>query len=155
MAKTTKKHMSKDDKLMWEQLYTYVKTSVLCYDENQSLSKHQVLRLKGLLNNKFMANNNISDTANYSYEIVLNTFKYCKPNIEKGLRNNTFADENHRFNYIVKIVEANLNTVYCKMKNVEKAKEKAETMDISMFEHTGAEYKPKNNVVKNKFEDLW
>jgi hypothetical protein len=154
MAKITKKHMSKEDKLMWEQLYTYVKTSVLCYDENQSLSKHQVLRLKGLLNNKFMANNNISDTANYSYEIILNTFKYCKPNIEKGLRNNTFVDENHRFNYIVKIVEANLNTVYCKMKNVEKAKEKIEVIDTNIIEYQGAEYKTKSKI-NDKFSDLW
>jgi hypothetical protein len=155
MAKTTKKHMSKDDKLMWEQLYTYVKTSVLCYDKNQSLSKYQVLRLKGLLNNKFMANNNISDTANYSYEIVLNTFKYCKPNIEKGLRNNTFADENHRFNYIVKIVEANLNTVYCKMKNVKKAKEKIEVIDTDNISEYVNIFKNKERKINKKLDELW
>ena len=57
----TKKHMSQQDKEDWENLYEYVRHNVLGYDENQSLSRPMVYRLKGLLNNKFMANNNIED----------------------------------------------------------------------------------------------
>ena len=112
MARQTKKHMSQEDKDNWKELYEYVKKNVLGYDDNQALSKTMVLRLKGLLNNKFISNNNIEDTSNYSYKIVLNTFKFCIFDIQKGLRSNSFKDESHKFNYVLKIVESNLNTVY-------------------------------------------
>ena len=101
------------------------------YDENQSLSRTMVLRLKGLLSNKFIANNNIEDTANYSYETVLNTLKFCMPDIQRGLRSNSFTDENHKFNYAIKIVESNLNTVYVRMKNAEKAREEVACSGVS------------------------
>lgn len=154
MAKTTKKHLSQKDKFYWEQLYTYVRRNVMGYDENQSLSKNMVLRLKGLLTNKFMANNNIEDTSNYSYEIILLTFKFCMPDIQRGLQKNTFNDENHKFAYILKIVESNINTVYIRMKNAEKMKEEAQNKVVNTIEHCGAEYKPKKKI-KDKYSDMW
>ena len=90
------------------------------YDDNQSLSRNMVLRLKGLANNKFMANNNIKDTADYSYKIILLTFKYCNSSIQRALNNVAFKDESHKFNYILKIVEDNINTVYMRMKKKNK-----------------------------------
>lgn len=154
MAKTTKKRMPKKDQEMWDALYKYVRHNVMGYDEKQSLSRNMVLRLKGLLNNKFMANNNIEDTADYSYEVVLNTFKFCSPDIQRGLRNNNFTDENHKFNYVLRIVESNLNTVYMRMKNAEKIRKEIEDNDVGVIVHSEAEYKPKKKV-KNKFADLW
>ena len=135
MAKTTKKHMSKQDIDDWEKLYEYVKCNVMGYDNNQSLSRNMVLRLKGLANNKFMANNNIKDTADYSYKIILLTFKYCNSSIQRALNNVAFKDEQHKFLYIAKIVENNLNTVYVKMKQKEKIEEKIknETSDIPTY----------------------
>ena len=120
-----KKKMTEKEKQDWEALYFYVK-NLLGYDENQALSSTMVLRLKGLLTNKFMENNNIESTANYSYETILTTFKFCSPDIQKALRTNRFVDEQHKFNYILKIVEKSINTVYMKMKNLEEAKEEAE-----------------------------
>ena len=116
--------MSEKEKQDWEALYFYVK-NLLDYDENQSLSSTMVLRLKGLLTNKFIENNNIQSTANYSYETVLNAFKYSSLDIQRALRTNSFKDEQHKFNYVLKIVEKNINTVYMKMRNTEKAKEEA------------------------------
>lgn len=148
-----KKKMSEKDKQDWEKLYFHVK-SIMDYDENQSLSSTMVLRLKGLLNNKFIANNNIESTANYSYETILNTFKYCFPDIQKALRTNNFKDEQHKFNYILKIVERNINNVYVRMKKNEKAKEEAKVISIEVINHTGAEFKPREKK-KDKFADLW
>ena len=145
--------MTEKEKQDWENLYYYVK-NLLGYDENQALSSTMVLRLKGLLTNKFIENNNIESTANYSYETILNTFKFCSPEISKALRTNSFKDENHRFNYILKIVEKNINTVYIKMKNIEKAKEEAKSTTIEMPTHTGAEFKPKEKKT-DKFSNLW
>ena len=148
-----KKKMSEKDKQDWEALYFYVK-NLLGYDENQALSSTMVLRLKGLLTNKFIENNNIESTANYSYETILNTFKFSSLDIQKALRSNNFKDEMHRFNYLLKIVEKNINTVYVKMKNAEKAKEEAKNTVVEMPTHTGAEFKPKEKKT-DKFTDLW
>lgn len=148
-----KKKMTEEEKKSWEELYFYVK-NLLGYDENQALSSTMVLRLKGLLTNKFIENNNIESTANYSYETILNTFKFCKLDIDKALRTNSFKDENHRFNYILKIVEKNINTIYIKMRDAKKAKEEAKNITVEMPTHTGAEFKPKEKK-ENKFSNLW
>lgn len=155
MANTKKKsHMSQEDIKAWEETYELVRHDILGYDENQALSKSMVLRLKGLLNNKYMANKNIVDTANYSYEVVLLTFKYSLPEIKRGLSRGNFSDEQHRFNYCLKIVESNLNTVYMKLKNAKKVEEKVEQINTSISTYNGAEYKPKKKD-NNKFKDLW
>ena len=145
--------MTEQEKLDWDELYCYVK-KLLNYDENQALSNAMVLRLKGLLTNKFMENNNIESTANYSYKTILNTFKFCSQDIYKVLRTNRFNDEMHRFNYILKIVEKNINNVYMRMKNAEKAKEEAKNTVIEVPTHTGAEFKPREKK-KDKFANLW
>ena len=148
-----KKKMTEKEKRDWENLYYYVK-NVMGYDENQALSNAMVLRLKGLLTNKFMENKNIESTANYSYETILNNFKFCSPDIQRALRINNFKDEMHRFNYILKIVEKNINTVYMKMRNVEKAKEEAKNITVDIPVHVGAEFKPREKK-QDKFSDLW
>lgn len=150
-----KKKMTEKEKRDWEALYFYVK-NLLGYDENQALSSTMVLRLKGLLTNKFIENGNIKDGANYSYEVILNTFKYCSPQIQKALRTNSWTSESHKFNYVLKIVEGNINTVYMKMKNVAKAKEEAANTTIDTTNYTGAEYQRKTKETNNKLlNDLW
>lgn len=149
-----RKKMTKEEKIAWEELYTYVKKNIMGYDDNQALSSTMVLRLKGLLTNKFIENNNIESTANYSYETILNTFKYSSLDIQHALRTNNFKDESHKFNYILKIVEKNINTIYVRMKNAEKAKEEAKNIVVETPSYTGAEFKPKENK-KDKFTDLW
>ena len=155
MARTPKKRLLQEDKKYWDEVYEYVRTNIMGYDENQSLSRSVVLRLKGLTSNKFIENNNTPDTANYSYQVVLNTFKFCYTDIQKALRNNSFRDENHKVNYILKIVESNLNTVYIRMKNVEKSKQKTETISMETATHSGAEYQTKTEKVSEKLNDLW
>ena len=146
--------MTEEEKIAWDELYTYVKKNVMGYDDKQALSNAMVLRLKGLLTNKFMENGKIASTADYSYETILNAFKYSSLDINRALRTNSFKDESHKFNYILKIVEKNINTVYVRMKNAEKAKEEAKNMAIEAPTHTGAEFKPKEKK-KDKFTDLW
>lgn len=145
--------MTEKEKQDWESLYYYVK-NLMGYDNNQALSNTMVLRLKGLLTNKFIENGNITSTANYSYETILNTFKFSSMDINKALRTNNFKDEQHKFNYILKIAEKNINTVYMKMKAVEKAKEEAKNTTIEIPTHIGAEFKPKEKK-QDKFTDLW
>lgn len=149
-----RKKMTKEEKMAWDELYTYVRKNIMGYDDNQALSSTMVLRLKGLLTNKFMENGKIEASANYSYETILNTFKYSSLDIQRALRTNNFKDESHKFNYILKIVEKNINTVYVRMKNAEKAKEEAKNTTVEAPTHTGAEFKPREKK-KDKFTDLW
>ena len=60
----------------------------------------------------------------------------------------------HKFNYVLKIVEKNINTVYVRMKNAERAKEEAKNNTIEAHTHIGAEFKPREKK-KDKFTDLW
>ena len=145
--------LTEKEKLDWNALYEHVK-QLLGYDENQSLSREMVLRLKGLLTGKFIENNNIEDNSNYTYETILNTFKYCNPSIQKALKANNFQSEKHKFMYIAKVVENNINDVYLRMKNINKAKEKIEDVDTTIATYAGVEYKSKEKT-KDKFDDLW
>lgn len=151
-----RKKMSEDEKKSWEALYMYVK-NLLGYDENQALSSAMVLRLKGLLTNKFMENKKIESTANYSYEVILNTFKYCSMDIQRALKTNRFSDEMHRFNYMLKIVERNINTVYMKTKGIKKSEEKIDDVDTTIANYTGVKYRVKQDTKnrEDKFSDLW
>lgn len=149
-----KRKMTEKEKQDWEDLYYYVKNNIMGYDENQALSSTMVLRLKGLSTNKFIENNNIQSTANYSYETILNTFKFCSPDISRALRTNNFKNEQHKFLYITKIVENNINNVYMRMKNAQKAKEEARNTVVDAPTHTGAEFKPREKK-NDKFSDLW
>ena len=149
-----KKKLTEEEKIAWDNLYQYVKLNIMGYDQNQALSNTMVLRLKGLLSGKFIENNNTEDKANYSYETILNTFKFCSPTIQKALRTNNFKDESHKFNYVLKIVEKNINDVYIRMRNVQKAKEEAKNVAIETITHVGAEYKPKEKK-KDKYSNLW
>ena len=149
-----KKKMTDEEKADWEALYYYVKNNIMGYDENQSLSSSMVLRLKGLLTGKFIENKNIDDVSNYSYKTILNTFKLCSLDIKNAFRSKSFKDESHKFNYALVIVEKNINDIYIKMKNAEKAKEEAKKVVVEIPTHTGAEFKPKEKK-KDKFTDLW
>lgn len=149
-----KKKMTEKELQDWGELYNYVKTNVMGYDENQALSKTMVLRLKGLLTNKFIENKNIESMANYSYETILNTFKYSSIDIQRALKSNNWSDEMHKFNYILKIVEKNINTVYMKTKNIKKSEEKIEEVDTTIANYVGVQYETRKNK-KDKFSDLW
>ena len=149
-----RKKMSKEESQNWEELYCYIK-KLMNYDENQCLSKNMVLRLKGLSTGKFMANKNIKDNANYSYKIILLTFKYCSPSIQRALDTVSFENENHKFNYIMRIVENNINTVYIRMKNAEKAKAEAQESDVSYAANYVNMFKAKKTNSTKKLDDLW
>lgn len=155
VGKTPRKRMTKEEQEAWDSLYEYVRTKVMRYDSNQALPSQMVLRLKGMLNGKFMANGSTKDMANYSYDVVLNTFKYSMPDIQRALGSVSFRDESHKFNYIMKIVEGNLNDVYMRMKGAERAREEAESCDISYASNYVSTFKAKEKENNKKLNDLW
>ena len=123
--KKTIKKMTPQEKQEFDELYQYVKKEVMGYPENIALSQFIATRLKGLSKKQFIYNYNEKDKEriNYSYPLILTTFKYCYPEITKALKTKTFRDENHKFNYILVIVESKMNDVYLKLKQIEQAEE--------------------------------
>lgn len=152
-----KTHMTKEEKEKWDELYEYVRSNVMGYDENMCLSSNMVLRLKGMLNGKFMANNSIENKAHYSYDVVLIAFKYSMPEIRRAMDRVSFSNEMHKFLYIAKIVESNMNDVYIRMKNRKKIEEEVTKEVKNTTVYKTPEFKPtiKKHSKQNKFDDLW
>ena len=142
-----KKKMSEEEKKQWDELYSYVK-GLMGYDEKTSLSRTEVLKLKGLTRGQFIANNNQQELAEYSFYEILITFKVCKFDIIRGFRSNSFKSNGHKFNYMIKIVEGSLSTVRERLKNRQQAEQKIESIEVNMIE--GATYKRKTKEVRNK-----
>lgn len=151
------KDMTYEDNQKWNELYEYVKNNIFKYDNSMKLSDSSIMRLKGLTTGKYFAGKKSKNNAKYSYEVVLNTFKFCYTDIQRALRNNNFKDEQHKMNYIAKIIENNINDVYIKMKKVKKQKESIkEDNDSRMLEYVNT-FKAEEDVLNksNLYEDLW
>lgn len=155
MARPKQKKMTAQDKIEWDELYEYVKLKVMDYDKKQKLSDNMIYRLKGLRYGKVLQNNKVPDKADYSYGLILITFKYCSQDIQNALRRISFDNEESKFAYVSKIVEGNLNTVYMRLKNSEKSKERTEATDMVVATHEGAKYQKKSGKSSGKFDDLW
>ena len=82
-----KKTMTKKEIKEWDELYQYIKKDILQYDDNKKLPKWFVLRLKGLNQGKFCANNNIKSLGYYGFDVILLTFKIKKFDILIALKN--------------------------------------------------------------------
>lgn len=147
--------MTKQENKEWNELYEYVRTKVMGYEGKQYLEPYIVLRLKGLAEGKAMANRKQKGNACYSYLLILNTFKYCMPDIQRAVGRIAFKDTCSKFNYIMRIVENNINTVYIRMKNAEKAKEEAQESDVSYAANYVNMFKAKKTNSTKKLDDLW
>ena len=139
----------------WEELYQYIKTDILQYEESMKLPKKLILRLKGLKDGKFMANKNTKPMGDYSFKLILLTFKINKFQIIKALSNkDKFKDESHMINYLMAIVESKMNDTYARVKKVERAQEEGEHVVVNICEPK-AEYKKKSKEVKSsRLKDL-
>ena len=139
-SKTTSKtksqpiRMTKQEIKEWDDLYQYVRSEVFQYSTDMALSKHIVMRLKGLREGKFYANKTQKSMGNYPYPIILLTFKFCKQQILNALITKSFKIEQNKINYIMAIVENNINDVVLKLKAKEKSEKKTENLAMTDYE---------------------
>lgn len=125
-------------------LCNYVKESILKYNNTMRIPRYLVLRLKGLHEGKFIANNKQEATALYGYDVILKTFKYSAYDIHDYISKNgdKINDERHKINLIMTFVERNINTVVEKLKQKESREERIQNIDNSQLNA------PKSNYVK-------
>lgn len=141
----------------WCTLYEYVKKEILKYDDNMKLPQFMVLRLRGLSKGQFMANKRQKPYAHYSYNVILLTFKACKQDILKYTSQKIFKDEQHKFNYIMVIIENNINDIVLRLKNRQRQQENIATINTAILQRDNvATYQRKTEDVNNdRLKDLW
>ena len=149
--------MSPKERQAWIDLDWYIRQNVMGYDENQGLNTNMVLRLKGLRWGQCIANTNNGKFANYTFDVILNTYKFCLPKIKKAFEYKRFDNDEHKFNYALAIVNRNIAEVYQRMKNMENANKIAEVNASKSENAKIVEYKNTNDNKKKqkKFNDMW
>lgn len=157
VSKTTTKKAEKERKDQeWLDLCAWVEKEIFNYDSNQKLQKKACLVLKGLQSGQNVANNKCQTYGNYSFEVILYTFKANKLKIQNAIRGKEFKDESGKMSYICAVIRDNINDMYMRLQSAKKVEEKIEQVDTSVMEYEGAEYKPKEEKKINKrLEDLW
>ena len=148
--------MTQEEKDSFDELYHYIKKEIFEYTD-QSLPKYMILRLKGLSEGKFMANNRIKSMAKYEYKQILYTFKINKMKLKEIVKSSKFQNEQHKFNTIMLIIEKDINDVVNRLQRKVKSEEKIEKIDLTNITHEGAEYKNKINdkKVNGELKELW
>lgn len=121
------RHMTEKEKSDWDELYKYIR-SLLGYSEEQSLSNSWILRLRGIHYGKFLDNKNTKDYACVGYDIMLMTLRLYAGEIQTGLSKGNFENEDHRFNYICKIMDNHLNDTYRLINNHKSTEDKINRM---------------------------
>lgn len=150
-----KHRQSQKDTDTWNEILSYMEYKVLRHDDNQKMSRNDVLKLRGLMYGKRYADNRTEDEAKYSFECLLNTIKYSMPDINRALDRVQFEDENHKFNYVLRIIGGNLNTVYMRMKQAKKKEEEIEKQDTSYAVEYVNMFKAKKVKSNHKLDNLW
>lgn len=151
----------------WDDLYDYVQFNIFEYPKEIQLSKYMVGRLHGLNQGRFVGAKmkDKKPLANYPYKVILNTFKLCSQRIKSALRTKQFDNETIKCNYIMSIIESNINDMYMRMENTRVAEEQKKTMDksismntdlSSIYEKRAEEAKTKPQTKrKNRYSNLW
>jgi hypothetical protein len=159
--KITKAELKSIENQKWIEMCEYVKLEVLQYPATMKFPTQLALRLLGVLNGKFLANNLITPLASYTYEQVLMTFKACKYDILNIISKTQIKNEGHLINLVMKIAENSINDIVLRMQNAEKSKEKVELMELDNIINDGVEYKDKvvkddnRGKVADKLKELW
>lgn len=144
----------------WIEMCEYVKKEILGYDDNMKFPTMLALKLQGMKNGQFIANNKIKKDAHYSNQCLLLTFKMNKPYLNSVLNNNkNIKDESHRINLMLKIIGDKLNDTYLRLKQIEQTVNIMENIDTGIFSSESAEYKntslkdEKKRARKEKFAE--
>lgn len=131
-------------------IYIYVEDEILKVPNGQKFQAGKLLadRVQGVHLGQFKVNKSHNIQADYSYEVILLTLKYCKFDIIRALKSVEIKDESHKVNLIFSIVEKNINIVDDKLKNRKVAEEKVDKIELT--EGTKLKYKKKSKEVTNK-----
>ena len=93
----------------FDELYEYIRNDVLEYGQTP-LPRYFKLRLKGMLEGKYIANRNNKSTRKiYSPQAIYVTLKLMEGNLKEYINNTTFNNDEHMVNYIMKAITTNID----------------------------------------------
>lgn len=157
--------MPESERKAWNELDMFIRKNVMGYDDVKGLTRHMVLRLKGLRWGHAVANSNCYKHSDYTFDTILTTYKAYIYEIRRSMANKTFDNDEYKFAYALKIVENHIPEIYQRMKNLSQAQKDAEQLakDISSddasndFACSEFEFKRvKENARRQKmFEEFW
>lgn len=111
----------------WNELYEYVRE--LMYGKGVPVPTFMRLRLQGMRVGRFMlkgANTKLLGRG-YSYPTIKKTFMFCKPTIVNMLQTQHYADEDHRINAVMYVIDRNIAEVDRRIRNQESASNKLDS----------------------------
>lgn len=101
-----------------------------------------------------MANKHSPSMAHYPYKVILLTFKYVKQHeLDNILRSKNFNNDQHKFNYILKIIDSNINTVYNKVKKLKEEQHRADNIEVVELPNYTNQYAQQK--VNKDLEKFW
>lgn len=146
--------MTEEEKQNWNELLRYIEKEILDYSDEQHLQKNAVLRIRGLLNGKVMANNNTENNGEYPSVVLLYTFKIDRQKILHAIRGKNFENEEMKVAYIAAIVRGDINDVYERVKSAKRTEQSISKVDTSIIRHRKSNYERKT-IDKKQYEELW
>lgn len=146
---------TKEQNQDWIILCNYIKDNILEYSPEMKFPKYLALRLKGLSEGNFIANNNIKSNAKYSFKTILLTCKLVKPKILNYFLNNAIKikDEKHKINLIMFFIEQEINDVVLRIQQKQKNDKFIESIDMPDYKETT--YKTTLHKKNDNLNDLW
>lgn len=112
----------KANELKWfDELYLHVKV-ILDYTDEQLLPNYLITRLQDLRNGTVMQKGIgriVKSKEGYRYEVILDTFLSQSDKIEWAFNNKQFKNEKNKINYMMAIIENNINDNYIYFKEKE------------------------------------
>ena len=158
--------VSPEEQNWWDALYMYVKNDILELDPKLHLSQYTILRLKGMAQGCFVAQDRAEYDLTYGYRVVLAAFTKMAPLIKYGFQTKTFKDLQHKINWMMVVVEPHLNEAFLneesERQRVEDLKQQTSEVneDIERYQQTNqyinstTEFKEAKTWDK-KHEDMW
>lgn len=115
------------EKTDWDKVYQKWK-NILNIPENKNVDKYTVLRLRALRVNKYMPKqeNVLYRNVGYSYDTIYKTLVFCENKMRYALKTIDFTDNQHKTNYLLKIVDAQLPFIDERNRQQQRAKEIAQ-----------------------------
>ncbi len=132
IAKERKKQKAEDNRLTEEEIADRKKLfdyafNLLGYKSGQKIGRTMALRIERLRTGQSTGG---KDTKPYDYKMIYYTFVLKAPQIRQSLATVTFKDEQHKLNYIMVIVENNINDVYTSIQQKKLADEEIKNKTI-------------------------
>lgn len=145
--------MKKQELEDFRKLCDYIKKEILNYGDDKSFPSFMAQRLKALSCGVYLLKGKESDYKTiYSYKVILVAFVMYKREIDEALFSQHFKNEQHKINYIMKIVERNMNNVVDMIKNRANSKEKLEKSISKDIEEQNS-FSKTNYISKTVFND--